>query len=287
MVHVQNLTKQFGKATAVSALTFDVQAGESVALWGENGAGKTTALRCLLGVIPYEGTVQLDGFDVKKQGKAARYQMGFVPQEISFHDDMTVGETLAFYARLRKTSLATEHATQLLERLGLASAIGKQVRDLSGGMKQRLALIIAMLSDPPLLILDEPTANLDIKAREEFLALLAGLKEVGKTLIFSSHRLEEVAALADRVLVLEAGVLVAECSPMELSSHLGSKAMLKLHFAGEEWIGPAVETLLEHGYQAERNGTGIWVQVVPLEKAKPISLLTEAGIPVADFHVET
>ena len=175
----------------------------------------------------------------------------------------------------------------MLERLGLATYIGKQIHDLSGGMKQRLALAIALLSDPALLILDEPTANLDVRAREGFLALLTELKESGKTLIFSSHRLEEVAALADRVLVLEAGKLAAECTPAELGNYLGNQTMLKLYLAGDEWIGPAVKALAGHGYRAEKNGTGIWVQVVPLEKAKPISLLTEAGIPVADFQLES
>lgn len=286
MVQVKNLTKQFGSLTAVDQISFEVNAGESVALWGENGAGKTTALRCLLGVIPYKGSVRLGGYDSTYQGKGARRLMGFVPQEISFHDDMTVRETLRFYARLKKTTTETEYAAQLLERLGLSSYIGKKVRDLSGGMKQRLALVIALLADPPILILDEPTANLDVRAREEFLALLAELREAGKTLIFSSHRLEEVSILADRVLVIESGKLVADCVPAELTGHLGSQAMLKLHLASEEWIRPAVETLTGHGFHAERNGTGVWVHVVPLEKAKPISLLTEAGIPVNDFQYE-
>jgi ABC-2 type transport system ATP-binding protein len=286
MVEVRNLTKRFGALTAVDRLSFKVKAGESVALWGENGAGKTTALRCLLGVIPYKGSVRLGGYDASFQGKAARRQLGFVPQEISFHDDLTVRETLHFYAQLKKTTTESRHAAQLLQRLGLTAYLHKPVRDLSGGMKQRLALVIALLSDPPVIVLDEPTANLDVKARDEFLTLLAELKDGGKTLIFSSHRLEDVAILADRVLVIEAGKLVADCPPAELSKHLGSKAMLKLHFAGDEWIHPAVETLSLHGYTAHRNGTGVWVQVIPLEKAKPISVLTEAGIPVSDFQLE-
>lgn len=286
MIHVTNLTKRFGKVKAVDQLSFGIEAGESVALWGENGAGKTTAIRCLLGVIPYDGEVTLAGYNTKKQGKHSRKSLGFVPQEISFHDDLTVYETVQFYIRLKGLKEETEYVVNLIERLGLESYIEKQVRDLSGGMKQRLALVIALLSDPPVIILDEPTANLDITAREEFLGLLGELKENGKTLIFSSHRLDEVVALADRVLVIEAGKLVADCPPKELSSRLEGKTMLKLHFADETWIQPAVETLVGNGYSAERNGTGVWVQVVPLEKARPISLLAEKGIPVSDFQVE-
>jgi ABC-type multidrug transport system ATPase subunit len=137
-----------------------------------------------------------------------------------------------------------------------------------------------------MLVLDEPTASLDVKAREEFLALLTELRDTGKTLVFSSHRLEEVTILAQRVLVLEAGKLVADCLPSELGSHLGKQTRLKMHLANEGWINQAVETLLGHGYRAERNGSGVWVQVVPMEKARPISLLTEAGIPVKDFQLE-
>ncbi|UCG24505.1 MAG: ABC transporter ATP-binding protein [Chloroflexota bacterium] len=286
MVTVKNLSKHFGAVTAVDDISFEVESGQSVALWGENGAGKTTALRCLLGVIPYEGNVLLGGHDTARQGKAARRLMGFVPQEISFHDDLTAWETLNFYYRLKKTATGKEYVMGLLDRLGLAAYTGKRVRDLSGGMKQRLALVIALLADPPLLILDEPTANLDVKAREEFLALLVELKENGKTLVFSSHRLEEVAILADRVLVIEAGRLLADCHPSELGRYLGRKSMLKLLLADEAAISMALETLAIHGYAAERNGTGVWVQVVPLEKARPISLLSEAGIPVDDFHIE-
>ena len=286
MVRVKDLTKRFGTVTAVDHVSFEVEAGQSVALWGENGAGKTTALRCLLGVIPFDGEVYLSELDLARQGKAARRRMGFVPQEISFHDDMTVKETLLFYARIKKTDIYSNQAGELLDRLGLESYLPKRVRDLSGGTKQRLALVIALLANPPILILDEPTANLDVQTREKFLSLLAELKSEGKTLLFSSHRLEEVVALADRVLVLELGKLVADCHPNELASRLDTRAMLKLYFEGDEWIQQALNTLTGHGYSAEPNGTGIWVQVVPLEKAKPISILTEAGIPVSDFQLE-
>lgn len=286
MVQVENLSKAFGKVKALDSLTFEIQPGEAVALWGANGAGKTTALRCLLGVIPYQGVVRLGAFHSTWQGKAVRRLLGFVPQEINFHDDLTVQETLHFYARLKKTAVDTAHTLSFLKRLGLDSYLEKQVGDLSGGMKQRLALAIALLADPPVLILDEPTANLDVKAREEFLSLLAELKTAGKTLIFSSHRPDEVTALADRVLVLENGRLVADCPPAQVSRYLGEWAMLKLHLAGEQYIGPAVETLNGHGFQVQRNGTGVWVKVVPLEKARPISLLIEAGIPVDDFQLD-
>jgi ABC-type multidrug transport system ATPase subunit len=284
MITVTNVTKRFGDLTAVDDLSFQVQAGEAVALWGANGAGKTTALRCLLGLLPFEGSVTIAGIDVQKQGKVARGLMGFVPQELNFHDDMTVAETLTFYARLKKVPTGYDF-TPLLERLELTPHIRKPVHDLSGGLKQRLALALALLSDPPILILDEPTANLDIRAREDFLLLLHELKVGGKTLAFSSHRLEEVTALADRVILMEAGRLIVDAPPQELEQRLGWESTLHLYLP-EPVIEPALETLTAYGMPVSRNGRGVRVQVKPGEKGKVLRMLHEAGIEIEDFTVE-
>ncbi len=284
IISVTNLTKRFGDLTAVGNLSFSVQTGEAVALWGANGAGKTTALRCLLGLLPFEGNVNIAGIDVRQHGKAARRLMGFVPQELNFHDDMTVAETLTFYARLKKIPTGFDF-TPLLDRLQLTPHISKPVHDLSGGLKQRLALALALLADPPILILDEPTANLDIRAREDFLLMLHDLKIGGKTLAFSSHRLEEVTALADRVLLMEAGRLVIDAPPDELEQRLGWESTLHLYLP-EARIKPALETLTEYGMPVSRNGRGVRVQVRPGEKGKVFRMLHDAGIEVEDFTVE-
>jgi len=284
MITVTNVTKRFGGLTAVDDLSFQVQAGEAVALWGANGAGKTTALRCLLGLLPFEGSVTIADKDVQTQGKAARSLMGFVPQELNFHDDMTVAETLTFYARLKKVASGYDF-TPLLDRLELTVHINKPVHDLSGGLKQRLALALALLADPPILILDEPTANLDIRAREDFLLLLHELKVGGKTLAFSSHRLEEVTALADRVLLMEAGRLVIDAPPNELEQRLGWESTLHLYLP-EPVIEPALETLTAYGTPVSRNGRGVRVQVKPGEKGKVLRMLHDAGIEIEDFTIE-
>lgn len=285
IIRVSHLTKRFGSLKAVDGVSFDVQPGEAVALWGANGAGKTTALRCLLHLTPFSGEVTIAGLDVKKQGKAARFQVGFVPQELSFHDDMTVVETLTFYARLKKVGAGADF-TALLQRLELLEHVRKPVRDLSGGLKQRLALALALLADPPLLILDEPTSNLDIRAREDFLRFLHELRRDGKTLVFSSHRLEEVRALADRVLLLEAGRLVLSAPPRELERELGRVTSLYLSLAPRT-VDPAFELLEASGLLVSRNGGhGLRVQVPSGAKAAPLRVLHDAGIDVEDFSVE-
>jgi ABC-type multidrug transport system ATPase subunit len=222
VIEVTNLTKRFGRFTAVEDLSFAVGTGEAIALWGANGAGKTTAVRCLLNLFPFEGEIAINGLDVRRAGKEVRRMIGFVPQELSFHDDMTVAETLIFYARLKKVPDGYDFEP-LLDQVRLSPHVNKRVGELSGGLKQRLALAVALLADPPILILDEPTASLDIRAREEFLLLLRSLKYEGKTMIFSSHHLEEVTALADRVLLLEGGRLVVDAAPDQLERRLGQE----------------------------------------------------------------
>jgi len=206
MIVVRGLTKRFGPVTAVEDLSFTVEAGEAVALWGPNGAGKSTVLHCLLGIVRYEGTIELGGCDPHRHGKAARRLVGFVPQQIHLPEDFTVREVVDFFARLKGAS--PETIPGVLERLGLAAHAEKRVGTLSGGMKQRVALAVALLGDPPILLLDEPTASSDAQSRSDFLYLLGELKRSGKTLLFSSHRQDEILSLADRVLILEQGRLV-------------------------------------------------------------------------------
>ena len=199
------------------------QKGEAVALWGPNGAGKTTAIRCILGLQPYRGTILVGGHDVRREGKKARAAVGYVPQELAFQENVPVWETLAFYARLRRST--APEVDRRLEELGIAQAKEKRVGELSGGMKQRLALATALLADPPILVLDEPTSNLDPAGRFAFLRTLTELRRGGKTVLFSSHRIEEVKALADRVIVLERGRVRFEATGAGLADRLGLRSL--------------------------------------------------------------
>lgn len=151
------------------------------------------------------------GFDVRRRPKEAKRRIGYVPQEIRLHLDQTVEETALFYSALR--GVPAERALGLLADWGLLSAKTKPAQNLSGGMKQKLALVIALLSDPPVLLLDEPTSSLDAAARREFRAALDRLKSAGKTLLFCSHRVAEARRIAGRVVVLEAGVKTADGEP--------------------------------------------------------------------------
>lgn len=284
MIEVTNLNKQFGKLVAVDNLSFNVEPGTAVALWGANGAGKTTALRCLLNLIPFKGTVKINGIDISRQSKEARRLIGFVPQDLTFHDDLSVTHTISFYAQLKKLPAGHDFSA-LLSRLQLDSHLEKEVGDLSGGLKQRLALALALLSDPPILLLDEPTASLDFEARDDFLRLLTELKHAGKTIVFSSHRLEEITAVADRVLLLSAGKLVVDTPPHQLEERLGWSVQLHLYLAEQDRV-PAMTLLGQNGVTASQNGRGVFVKVAPGKKGQVMRILYDGGIPVQDFTVE-
>jgi nitrous oxidase accessory protein len=284
MIKVTHLTKKFGNFTAIDNLSFEVAAGEAVALWGPNGAGKTTVIRSLLGLLSAGGELRINGFDAQREGKRARAMIGYVPQELAFYDDLSARETLSFYAALKQAP--EPRIAEVLAEVGLAGHARKAVAALSGGMKQRLALATALLSDPPLLILDEPTSNLDTAARDDFIKLLLRQKEQGKTLLFTSHRLEEVEALADRVLVLEEGRLKLSCdTPTELAGRLGMTLSLKLIMPAA-FRDDALSLLRAQGFAASQNGIGLRVAVLPSAKLAPLQTLLAENIEVYNFEIE-
>jgi ABC-type multidrug transport system ATPase subunit len=214
MLAVAALSKRYGKFTAVDGVSFEVAPGEAVALWGPNGAGKSTLLKCLLGLLRFTGTVRIDGNDAVTAAKAARGRLGYVPQELAFYPEWSGREVLAFLANLKR--VAPGRVDAALAEVGLSAHGAKPIGSLSGGMKQRLALAAALLADPPLLVLDEITSNLDANGREGLLKVLSRLKASGKTIVFTSHRRDDVVRLADRVLVLERGKVARQARPEEV-----------------------------------------------------------------------
>ncbi len=281
MIVAKNLTKHYGSALALDNVSFTIQPGESVALWGANGAGKTTALRCLLGVLPFEGELTVNGIDVRQQGKAVRGMIGYVPQEVTFYD-LTVWETLQFYARLKKVSL--DRIEGALQQVQLADQKKKAVRALSGGMKQRIALAVGLLSDPPVLMLDEPTANLDVQAQRDFIQTIQGLNQAGKTVVFSSHRLDEVVALGQRALVLSDGHLELDCNSVELADKLGLRQWLCIRVPDISHED-ARRVLEAQGFTSVPNGQMVYVHTDVAGKMAPLRALESAQIPVEDFDL--
>lgn len=280
VLEARGLAKHYGPLAALDGVDFRILEGESVALWGANGAGKTTALRALLGVIPYEGEVRVFGADSWRQGKAARRHLGFVPQDVTFQADLGVVETLELFARLRGAAISD--LAGLLGSVGLEAHGHKRVGELSGGLRQRLALATALVDDPPLLLLDEPTANLDSEARCELLDLLQRVKAEGKTLVFSSHRAEEILGLADRVIHLEAGRVVADGAPYDVLADRQSELWLRPAPAERE---RADRLLRQCGFEARRLGEHLVLSLPANRRIEVFQSLLSAGVELVDFDL--
>lgn len=282
MISISHVTKRFGRATAVDDASFAVPDGQSVALWGANGAGKTTLIRCALGLLRFQGHITIAGLDARRQGKRARRLIGYVPQELAFYDDLAVGEAIAYFSRLK--GLPAPRTRDVLASVGLYDHHRKRVRELSGGMKQRLALAVALLGDPPVLILDEVTASLDAWGREELVSLLASLRTSGRTMLFASHRVEEVTALATRVILLDKGRVQADIPAAHLLTRLGHSAVLHLRVrdASRE---RAFELLRTRGFEPTISGSRLSVPVPAEQKAAPFRVLAEERIHVDDFEI--
>lgn len=210
MIEVRDLTKRFGNFTAVDDVSFTVGEGETFALLGPNGSGKSTILKCLAGLSkPTSGEITVAKLDALRKPRDSRRFLSYLPQRPGFHDCLTAQEVLEFYCDLRK--LPTARIEQVLHgsEFNFNGFCEKRVAELSGGMKQKLGLAVACLPDSPVLLLDEPTVSLDPAGAIAFRKFLKGLKEKGKTIVFTSHVLADVEMLADRVAILVDGKLVA------------------------------------------------------------------------------
>jgi ABC-2 type transport system ATP-binding protein len=210
----RSLTKRFGARTALNAVSFELRAGELVAIIGPNGAGKTTLLSILAGVL---------GADEGETNRSPQ-EIGWVPQQPALYSKLSVAENLRLFARLEKLSDPEAAVTRMLAQTGLEDRAGEQVGRLSGGNQQRVNIAIGLLSEPAALLLDEPSASLDPRQRERLWEFIGGLAGRGTTVVFSTHNVAEAERYADRVLVLADGELLFTGTPAELERTVGGDA---------------------------------------------------------------
>ncbi len=282
MIHIEELTKRYGSLTVLDRFSLDVAEAEAVALWGPNGAGKTTVVRCILGLAGYEGTVHVGGLDAASRGKAVRSHIGYVAQELSFYDDMAVVDVLDFSASLRR--IDTGRVDELIDTFRLGDHRRKRIAELSGGLKQRLALASALIPDPPILLLDEPTSSLDAHSREEAIELFEHLRDEGRTILLTTHHMEEMGMLVDRVVAMESGRIVTECAPAELADQLGLRVWLHILLDADS-TAKARAALAADGFDARLNAAGIVVEVPAQRKGEALKVLYRAGVEIEDLEV--
>lgn len=232
MICAEHVGKRFGGFQALQDVSFRVKEGETFVLLGPNGSGKTTMLKSIVGLTrPTSGQIFVHGLDISREAVQSRRFLSYLPQRAVFPEVLTAGEILRFYCRLRDIPL--EQAKATLDRVGFNGFAGKPVSEFSGGMLQRLALAVMVLPDSPILLLDEPTANLDLHGAKKFRDFVLGEKRQGKTILFSTHLLEEAEELADRVGIFVAGRLVAQESVDDLKhTHRATRTVhdMYLHY---------------------------------------------------------
>lgn len=236
MIEVTELTKRYGDHTAVDHLSFRVEKGQIYGFLGPNGAGKSTTMNMITGYLaPSEGTVTIDGRDIQKEPEEAKRLVGYLPEIPPLYTEMTVEEYLLFAAELKKVA-AKERKTQVkkvMEMTGITDVQGRLIRNLSKGYRQRVGMAQAILGDPEVLILDEPSVGLDPKQIIEIRDLIRKLGE-SHTVILSSHILSEVSAICDHIMIIAHGKLVASDSPEGLQRLMTGSSELELTVKGEQ-----------------------------------------------------
>ena len=233
----RGLTKRFGQFTAVDAVDFDIEAGESFGFLGPNGAGKTSTMRMISCMSPVtSGTLRVLGLDPAHDGPAIRGRIGLVPQEDTLDLQLTVLDNLVVYGRYfdLPRKVIHERAQRLLEFIQLADRAHERVEPLSGGMKRRLTIARSLVSEPDLLILDEPTTGLDPQARHLVWDRLYRLKQQGVTLVVTTHYMDEAEQLCDRLVIMDGGRIVAEGPPPDLIARYATREVVELRFPSDD-----------------------------------------------------
>ena len=248
-IEVDSLVKKYGDLTAVDSISFIINKGEIFSFLGPNGAGKTTTvevLECLR--KPTSGRAYVLGFDISKDPDEIKKRIGVLPQEFNTFDSLTVRENLQYFAGMFGSSVDIDSLIKLVD---LEDKRNEQYKKLSGGLKQRLGVAMALVNDPEIVFLDEPTGGLDPKARREVWNVIRGLKKQGKTVFLTTHYMEEAEVLSDTVTIIHKGKIVATGTPEELITRYGQRNLLVLKDTNKAAV-PLIETLgLEANFESD------------------------------------
>ena len=276
---LRGVTRRYGRQAAVEDVSFSLEPGQTVALVGHNGAGKTTLMKLMLGLIrPSAGQLSVLGQD-PASGFGARREIGFLPENVAFNPALTARELLRFYARLKGVR---GDVRPLLAEVGLAEAGDRRVGTYSKGMRQRLGLAQALLGEPRLLLLDEPTTGLDPSLRLSFYETVQALRSRGATVLLSSHALGELEQRAERVLIMHRGRLLADGTIAELRRLAELPVRMRLRINGG-W--PGIEAALPSGTQVVRRNGTVDLTCPEPRKMEVIRRLAGAGTAVEDMEI--
>ncbi len=273
-VEVNSLTKNYGELRAVDHISFEVKMGETFGFLGPNGAGKTTTIRMLTGVIkPDEGTASLMGYDIIRETLKAKETFGIVPETSNAYIDLSAWNNLMLMGELYGVPKKEreERATELLRRFDLYDRKDEKVKGFSKGMKQRLIICMALIHDPPLLFLDEPTTALDVQSARRIRNMLGEFNKKGTTIFLTTHNIEEANLLCDRIAIINHGRLAAIDRPQHLRSRIGGLNSVEVSFTK-----PAdLEALVEVPYVREVRKLGDKVRLYTSSPSEVITHIVE------------
>jgi ABC-type multidrug transport system ATPase subunit len=279
---VDNLSKKFGNTQVLHNVTFTVNKGETVLLLGPNGAGKTTIIKCILGLLNYHGDIVVDGVDVRHRGSEVRGKIGYLPQLSSYYETLTVKQHSELMASLKGAD--KDQIAKILDESGLLNVQNNMLKELSSGMRQRFGLGIAMLGDPPLLILDEPTSNIDIDGQIDFRDMLLRLKKAGKAFLISTHQLG-FDSLTDRVVILNRGRVVAQGKNEQIIKNVDIKDKIYLK-VDDEQTKLVYDLASSSGYAVNDKNGWLSISLNPFEKVQFIDALIKSGVAIRDILIE-
>jgi ABC-type multidrug transport system ATPase subunit len=284
MIRFDAFGKSFGTLEAVKRLDLDIAPGESFAFLGPNGGGKTTVLRGLVGLhSPTTGRILVRDADISKEPDRVRQWLAYVPQRVSMPDVLTAHEILVLFAALR--NLKQDRVDEVLDLLDLSDDAHRQVGEYSGGMLQRLGLASALLEEVPLLVLDEPTLNLDPQGIDSLHRSLADLKEKGCTIVFSSHSIHSAVRLADRVGVLVDGKLAALEPVSAFQAEVTRQTTVRVVL--DRIDDGMIEAAEKAGAEVrEQNASHVCFRALPENRLEVIRAIEDAGGTIEEFHTE-
>ncbi len=284
-IRISNVKKRFGSLQALGGVSLDVEEGEFFGLLGPNGAGKTTLISIIAGLSRADaGTVSIQGHDVVKGYRQARSLLGVVPQELVFDPFFTVRETLRMQSGYFGLPNNDAWIDEVMHHLDLTHKADSNMRSLSGGMKRRVLVAQALVHKPPVIMLDEPTAGVDVELRQTLWKFISRLNRDGHTVVLTTHYLEEAQALCNRIAMLKAGQVVALDSTAALINRI-SGSQLVLRLASGTTLPESLRPLLSHP-QELASGASVTLRVNHHSEVEPIlARLREANVTIEDMHL--
>lgn len=281
IVLVSDLKKHYGEVKAVDGISFEVRGGEIFSMLGPNGAGKTTTVEMMEGLrTPTSGGIEIFGVDVSHDYASIRHRVGVIPQEFEPFQRLKPPEAIEYFGGLFNRKMTREEVDKLLDTVELAHRRNIIAMKLSGGEKRKLGLALALVGEPDLLFLDEPTVGLDAQSRRNLWGLLESLRQAGRTILLTTHYLDEAEKLSDTVFVIHRGVEIAKASPKELIEQHGGGKSLVLDDYGD---GSTVE-IENMGLSFERTDKDLRINMKAGESVRElISRLSSAGVQFEDF----